>query len=207
MPTKIRAMLNDEQFREFCTRIMQLPAGSESTLADFQKLASEYGINVSLMGAKSFKEGPFARWVEKLERGRASTEALVEAARGGASNLDALEEVAIMELQDHVTSGSEIDLKFLVSQLTKLRLNLSMREESRRKQTDLERKLRESEKRIEVADKQLSLRDEQIAKLERERAEWAESKAKAKAALETIKTRGGLTKETLARIEEAAGLL
>lgn len=182
--------LSGPAFEALCADLRALSA--DPTLAQVRAVMVKHGISSpkakdgtpSKMAAKTLKEGPFARYLEKIESGRKHTEALVTAARGGTSHLDALEEVAIIELQDHVTSGETIDVKFLIGQLSKLRLNLSMREDSRRKQTDLERKLRETEKKIEVADRQLALRDEQISKLERQRTEWEDKRRQVAAQVE-----------------------
>lgn len=207
MPTKIESELTHEQFAQFCERLLGLP-GKRRTLAGVQALAREYGISVSPMGAKSFKDGPFARYLAKLEKARAGSEALVAAAGAGIHPLDALEDAMVLELQDAITSGGTIDVKWVVAQLTKLRASLTMREEARRKQTDLTRRLQDSESRRAATDKAIELANQRVAKLEREAAAAAEKIAAAKAKLtEAAKPRKGLTPETLKRIEEAAALL
>jgi chromosome segregation ATPase len=176
MPTKIEASLTHAQFEEFCQKLLELP-GKARTLAGVQSLASEYGITVSPMGAKAFKDGPFARHLEKLNRGRETREALVAAAGAGVHPLDALEEATVMELQDHLTEAETIDVNFLSSQLVKLRTSISMREDTKRKDRDFDRKLRETEKKLEIA-------AEQLAKLQREKTEWEEERAKIRATAE-----------------------
>ncbi len=209
MAGKIQGAFNDEQFEAFCRELQELPAKSR-TLEGIAKLFEERtGLKASVMAAKSFVDGPFARHLEKLNRGRETREALVSAAGAGVHPLDAIEEATVLELQDHLTNaeGGAIDVNFLSSQLVKLRTSISMREESKRKERDLERKISESEKKLALADQQMKLRDEQIAKLQDQANERAEKNAKAKAALETAKKKGGLTRESLAKIEEAAKLL
>ena len=171
MPTKIEAELTHEQFQEFCQKLLKLP-GKARTLAGVQALASEYGITVSPMGAKAFKDGPFARHLEKLNRSRETREALVAAAGAGVHTLDALEEATVMELQDHLTEaeGGKIDVGFLSSQLLKLRTSISMREDGKRKDKDFDRKLRETEKKLEVSD--VRVRDLEL-KMERQRFDAA----------------------------------
>lgn len=207
MPTKIESELTHEQFAQFCERLLGLP-GKRRTLAGVQALAREYGISVSPMGAKSFKDGPFARYLQKLEKARAGTEALVAAAGAGIHPLDALEEAMVLELQDSVTSGGPIDVKAMVSQLSKLRASITARENSRRQQADLERRIQDSESHRAVLETSIELANQRVAKLEREAAAAAEKIAAAKAKLtEAAKPRKGLTPETLKRIEEAAALL
>lgn len=170
MPTKIESELTHEQFAQFCERLLGLP-GKRRTLAGVQALAREYGISVSPMGAKSFKDGPFARYLQKLEKARAGTEALVAAAGAGIHPLDALEEAMVLELQDAVTSGEKIDVQWVVQQLSKLRLSVSRRESARQKETDLTRKLQDSEaartqnaRRTELLEERLKLQQLDAAK-------------------------------------------
>lgn len=170
MATKIQSELTHAQFEEFCARLLALP-GKARTLAGIQALASEYGITVSHEGARAFKKGPFARHLEKLHRSREAREALVAAAGVGVHPLDALEEAAIIELQDHLAEAEAVDVAWVASQLVKLRSALTMREDSRRKDRDLERRLAESEKRNAVS-------DARVAKLEREKTEWEEQRRK-----------------------------
>ncbi|WP_221029912.1 hypothetical protein [Actomonas aquatica] len=186
MPTKIEKHLSHEELGEFCQRLLEMP-GQERTLAGIQGLAAEYGITVSHEGARSFKGGPFARYIEKLEAGKRTRDALVHAAGAGIHPLDAIEEAMVIELQDHLTEAEEIDVKFVIGQVMKLRTSISMREETRRKQTDLERKLRESEKKIQIADSELRIRDERIAKLEREREAWEQKKRELAAQAEALR--------------------
>lgn len=208
--------LSGEAFDAFMEDLRALSA--RPTLDQIVKVMVAHGIESptakdgtpSLMAAKTVREGPFARYLEKLNAGRQMREALVNAANEGQHPLDAIEEAMVIELQDHLTEADEgIDVKFVIGQVMKLRASISMRKDSERKHADLERKLRESEKKIEVADSQLRMRDEQIGKLERDRAEWEETRVKAKAALEKVSkgARGGLSKAALQQIEEAAGLL
>ena len=206
MPTKIESELTHEQFAQFCERLLGLP-GKRRTLSGVQALAREYGISVSPMGAKSFKDGPFSRYLQKLEKARAGTEALVAAAGAGIHPLDALEEAMVLELQDTITSGGPIDVKSMVAQLGKLRASISLRENSRRQQSDLERRLADSESHRAVADTAIELANQRVKKLEREAKIAAEKCSAAKAVLDKVAARKGLTKETLQRIEEAAALL
>lgn len=70
----------------------------------------------------------------------------------------------------------------------------------RQNDSALKLKGRGDSKKAEQKDRELELTERRVKLLE-------ENQAKAKAALETVKSRGGLTPETLRQIEEAASLL
>lgn len=196
MPTKIEDNLSTAEFEKFCAELMALK-GKQRTLRGIQALAANYGITISHESARTFKNGPFARHLEKLNRGRETREALVAAARNGTHPLDALEEAAVIELQDHLTEAEKIDVSFVASQLVKLRSAISMREDSRRKDRDLERRLAESEKKIQVANRQIAVRDEQIDVLKTERKKREDAlKAAAKKA-KAVATKKNATPEEL----------
>jgi predicted RNA-binding protein with RPS1 domain len=214
MATLVEQQLSDAQLKDFCERVRTTPGAAKSPTI-LQRLMVEAGVispesadgKPSKMAATAFRDGPLAKYIERIERSREISQALVDAAKGGAHGLDAIEEAMVIELQDHLAQAEEVDLKFLTGQLLKLRMSISMREESRRKQTDLERKQRETEAKLELAEKREALYAEQIAKLTAEREERVRKNAEAKAALTEAKKKSGLTKETLAAIEEAARLL
>ena len=174
MSGKIKGAFNDEQFEAFCEELRALPA-RERTLEGIARIFRDRtGIEASVMAAKSFKDGPFARYLEKLSAGRQTREALVAAAGAGAHPLDAIEEAAILELQDHLTEaeGGEVDVSWVASQLLKLRTALTMREDSRRKNEDLERKQRETAAKLELVEQIKLVAEERAKKLERERETW-----------------------------------
>lgn len=203
MSGKITGAFNDEQFEAFCQELMALPK-KERTLEGIAALfQARTGVYASPNAAKSFKAGPFARYIEKLHHGRETREALCAAAGTGVHPLDALEEAAVIELQDHLTESETIDVDWLGKQLLKLRTSISMRESERRKDENLARLQSETEKKLEVADKQLRLRDEQIAKFAREKADWQSRQEKIQAAVDTAAKKGGLTADTRKLIEAA----
>lgn len=171
MPTLVEQALSDEQLKAFCERVRTTPGAARSPTI-IQRLMEEAGIIGSKMAASAFRDGPLAKYIERIERSRDITAALVDAAKGGVHGLDAVEEALVIELQDHLAQADEIDLKFLTGQLLKLRTSISLREESRRKQADLERKQRETEARLDLAEKREALLQEQIAKLTVAREEW-----------------------------------
>jgi hypothetical protein len=202
---KIRGAFNDEQFEAFCRELQELPA-KQRTLEGIATLFEQRtGIRASVMAAKSFKDGPFSRYLERLNSGRETREALCAAAGAGVHPLDAIEEAAVIELQDHLTGaeGGDVDVQWIISQLVKLRMSISMREETRRKAEDLERKQRETTAKLEIAEQQMKLRDEQIARLQREKEDWEQKKEKAKAAIAQAAKKGGITADTRKLLEKA----
>jgi hypothetical protein len=192
MPTLAEQQLPAVTFTAMCDELRSLAA--KPTLDQVRAILIRYGVTSptskdglpSRMAAKAVVDGPFARYVERLNAGRETREALCAAAGSGRHPLDAIEEAMVLELQDHLVGaeGGEIDIKFVVDQLTKLRMSISMREDSRRKQTDLERKQRETEARLELAERREALLSEQVAKLERDRTEWEAKRRQVAAQIE-----------------------
>jgi hypothetical protein len=144
MPTAIENALTEEQLTAFCKELRDLP-GKERSFRGIQAVAKRWGITISHEAAGTFKKGPYARHLEKLNRSRETREALCSAVGAGAHPLDAMEEALVLELQDHLTESETPDVKFIVGQLLKLRQAISMREDTKRKGF-------ESEKKIEIAD-------------------------------------------------------
>ena len=155
------------------------------------------------MAATTVRDGPFKRYLERFNAGRETRDALCTAAGAGRHPLDAIEEAMTIELQDHLTGaeGGEIDIKFVVGQLIKLRTSISMREDSRRKQADLERKQKETEAKLELAEQREKLLAEQVAKLDRERTDWETKQKQMRETVKRAKKRGGIDAESLADLE------
>ena len=65
--SKIETELSEEQLQDFCSRLANTP---KLTLKKLQSMAAELGIEVSLMGAKSFRDGAFAEHIEKMRRAK-----------------------------------------------------------------------------------------------------------------------------------------
>lgn len=175
---KIRGGFNDEQFEAFCEELRALPA-KQRTLEGIAALFEERtGLKASVEAARTFKGGPFARYLEKLEHGRQAREALCAAAGAGVHPLDALEEAAVIELQDHLTNAESVDVEWLGKQLVKLRMSISMREDSRRKNENLERLQSETAAKLQIAEQRGRTEKERADKLERERAAWEAAQKK-----------------------------
>lgn len=202
MATKLEALPGPD-YQRFIDELLAI--AGKPTIEQIREVAARYGISVSKDTAWRFREkGPYARAVERINAGRETREALCAAAGVGTHPLDAMEELMVVALQDHLTEAEDgkIDIKFVVDQLSKLRTSISMRENSRRQQADLERKQKETEAKLSVAEQQMKLRDEQIAKLEREKADWEKKREDAKAALAKAEKKGGVTADTRKLIED-----
>lgn len=202
---KIRGAFNDEQFEAFCEELRRLPA-KERTLDDISALfGARTGIYASIEAARSFKRGPYARYLEKLQKGRDARESLCTAVGAGQHPVDAMEDMVAIELQDHFENpeGGQINIEWVISQLTKLRASISMRENSRRQQADLERKQKETAAKLEIAEQREKLLREQVGALERAKADWEKRQADALAAVAVAAKKGGITADTRKTIEAA----
>lgn len=143
--------LSGPQFEQMLADLRALSA--DPTLEQIRDVMIRYGIRSpqakdglpSNMAARTLKLGPFKRYIERIEAGREAREQLCTAAGAGAKPIDAMEEMVAVELQDHFTAGGPIDIEWVTKQMLKLRTSISMGEESRRKQQDLERKIADSE--------------------------------------------------------------
>ncbi|MBI5768751.1 MAG: hypothetical protein HZA93_13215 [Verrucomicrobia bacterium] len=205
--------LSGPQFEAMLAELRAISA--EPTLEQIRAVMIRYGIKSptakdglpSAQAATTLRDGPFKRYLDRLNAGREAREQLCSAAGAGKHPVDAMEEMAAIELQDHFTSGAAIDIEWVTKQLVKLRASISMREESRRKTEDLERKQRETEAKLQLAEQREQLYREQIASLTAEREERERKKSELLAKIEGAKKKGGLTKESLAKIEEEARLL
>jgi hypothetical protein len=206
MPGKIEGSLSHAQLSAFLEELKAISA--RPTLAAIQASAKRYGVDVSIMGAKTFRDHTFQAHLDRLAAGREKSAQILQAVReGGAHPLDAVEEAASADLLDAYTSGNEVDVAGIVKVALQLRASIEQRKDRHRADADLARKTRETEAKLSLAEQQVKLRDEQISKLQAQAAERAEKINQAKAALTAAKKKGGLSKESLQKIEEAAGLL
>lgn len=80
MPSKIEVSLNQEELIEFFKRCAQLRGAK---LRDIQALAEEFGIDVSLMAARSFKQGAFSEYLDELKAKREMAESVALVVRDG----------------------------------------------------------------------------------------------------------------------------
>lgn len=80
MASKIETSLTPEQLHEFFKRCAQLKG---SKLKDIQALAEEFGIDVSLMSARSFRQGAFQEYLDELRLKREMAESVTAIAKDG----------------------------------------------------------------------------------------------------------------------------
>lgn len=209
MPTLAERQLTPDKFAAMCDELRGL--AETPLIEEVREVLVRYGVTSptskdgkpSLMAARALRDGPFKRYVERLNAGRETREALCAAAGAGVHPLDAIEEAMVIELQDHLAEAETLDVKWVVSQLVKLRTSITMREDTRRKQADLERKQRETTAKLELAEARERLYAEQIARFEREKADWEKKRSDALAALAVAEKKGGVTADTRKLIEDA----
>lgn len=110
MPTKIETHLSPEQFLEFCRRVASKPGGS--LLKNIQAEAEEFGIDISLMAARSFKKGPFEQYLDDLKEKREMAETVSTVAKGGLGLADASAAVLSQKIFDDLMTGpGELSIK------------------------------------------------------------------------------------------------
>lgn len=198
MPTKIETHLSPEQLLEFFRRCAQTKAGT--TLRTIQALAEEFGVKISLMSATAVRDGPLNDYLEELKAKSERAQQIAAFAKEGLSMADA----ACVRLSESVFDDLMAEGK--LGALTAEERDIYSKIIARARAGDERSRLGDQrEKKLEA---DLKLRDEQVAALTSERQERDRKKAELLAKIETAKTtKGGLTKESLARIEQEARLL
>lgn len=153
MPSKIETSLTPEQLQEFFHRCAQIPGAK---LRSIVALAEEYGVDISLMSAKSFRDGGFSEYLEDLKAKREMAESVTEVAKSGLSLSDAAASVLSQKIFDQALrlDGSAEDG---LEQSNTLSLALS---------------------RLRTGDQRAKLLEARLAEYEREKAEWEESRRK-----------------------------
>lgn len=162
--SKIEESLPETQLPEFFARALQLPG---CKLRDIQALASEFGVEISLMSARALVKGD--RWKEELaelKRKRELAESVAEIAQNGVSLSDGAASRLAAKVFDAIDALEPEDIG------SERGNNISL----------AVARLRQGDQRAKKLESDLKLRDEQIAKLERERAA-AEAKDQAARAI------------------------
>lgn len=202
MPNKFESELTHAQLAAFLEECKAIAA--KPTLVQIQAAAKRYGLDVSLMSAKNFRDTTFSAHLSRLAAGREKSAQILNAVReGGAHPLDAVEESAAADLLDAYTSGEEVDTAAIVKIALQLRASIAQRKDGERADKDFARKLSETTAKLQLAEQQLKLRDQQIAKLETDLKERAERAEKTKTALAVAAKKGGITADTRKLIEKA----
>ena len=117
-------------------------------------MAAEIGIEVSLMGAKSFRDGAFAEHIEKMRRAKELALQLKEVGNADAAGsiADAGALVLMQQVYDSLTKGDEVDFDTFSKIIARLRsgdhrlreVNAKLKEYERRAD-EWERKEKERE--------------------------------------------------------------
>ena len=174
--SKIEMAMSENDLQEFCKSLANTP---NLTLKKLQSIAEKRGIKVSLMGAKTFRDGAFAEHLRKLERGREFMEQARQYQEMGLSGAlaDTAAATILQEICDLMASGGEYNITKVAQAVASLHAG-----EHRRK--ELVAKLKEYERK----------------EIEWQRKEQ-EREEKKKQAMNSLKKGGGLSDETIALIE------
>ena len=144
MATKIEQALTPEQLHDFLRRAAQLPG---SQLKDIQALAAECGIEISLMGARSFKKGPFADYLAELKAKREFAEDISTVAKGGMGMADASATILSQKIFDRLHNAGDLS----DDETDQLSLALSRLRTGDHRSKFLEAKLDEMRQKLEMA--------------------------------------------------------
>lgn len=185
---KIAKTLSAEELARFCERLSRERGVTLQKIADFYE--QETGERVSLMGATSFRDTTYARHLAAIRSARELRTQMAEIKQEGGSVGGAAEELVSQELMDALV---EFDATVAVAGGDKLGA-LNTLSKIAKRVTDSERGNKALHARIEELERKQAERDEKKRKLE-------ETITAAK------KSKGGLTKETLATIEQQLAIL
>jgi hypothetical protein len=152
MPSKIETSLTPAQLHEFFARCAQLKG---SKLKDIAALAEEFGVEISLMSARSFKQGAFADYLEELKSKREMAESVTAVAKEG---LD-LSAAAAAALAAKVLDASiNLDAAEIGSKkANNISLAVARLQSGDQRARDLERKLADSETKRGALEQRMEL--------------------------------------------------
>lgn len=182
---KIEQHLDPEQLASFNSR---LSAMKGLTLAKIQQLADEYGVEVSLMSASTYRETTYEEYLAELKSKSQFAETLAEAAKSGQTMTDAASSILSSKLLSHIMESGELGNE----EFNELSLALS--------------RLRLGDQRAKKLEKDLAIKEARLQELEAEADERKQRAEELKESVNKAKS-GGLTEETMLMIEEAIGLL
>ena len=210
MPNKIEGQLSHEQLAAFMDELRGMSA--KPTLAAIQAAAKRHGVEVSLMGAKTFRDNTFQAHLARLAAGREKSAQILQVIRdGGAHPLDAVEEAAAADLLDAYTNGADVDVGQMVKTALQLRASIEQRKDRERNDRNLERQLADSESKRQMNEKNLAIAEERARKLEREREDWERKQRSIAEQLERARTAKGIDADevraaAVAAIDEIMGI-
>lgn len=189
MPTKIETSLTPEELMEFFKRCAQTKGGA--TGPAIQALAAEFGVTISHESANTFRKTALQEYLDEMRATARMAEDVAAIAKSGLGLADGAASAFAAKVFDKARKLDVEDIGGKEANNVSLAI-------ARLKTGD------RGDKRL-AAD--LALREEQLAKLQREKAEWEEKRAAAKAAIANATAKGGISKATLKRIEEAVAIL
>lgn len=168
MPSKIEISLTPEQLQEFFARCAQLKG---TKLKDIAALAEEFGVEISLMSARSFRQGRFAEYLEELKSKREMAESIAAVAQEGLDLTQAATSALAAKVLDAAVNLNAGEIG------TEVGNNVSL----------AVARLQAGDQRAKKLAADLRLREEQVAALERERTEWEEKRQQVVAQLDRAK--------------------
>lgn len=175
MPSKIETSLTPAQLQEFFHRCSQLRGVK---LRDIQALADEYGVEISLMSAKSFRDGAWSEYLDELKAKREMAESVAELAKNGVGLSDGAASVFAQKVFDAAVRIDPDEIG------TKAANNLSL-----------------AISRLRTGDQRAAYLEAKLAEMERKQAEWEQKQQEMRDTVERAKQRGGLDADTLADLE------
>lgn len=180
--SKIEMSLSETELQAFCNKLAGTP---HLTLETVRAEAAKLGISVSLMAAKTFRDGAYSAHLDKYRKARELAQQLREMGNDNAAGslADAGAAILMQQVYDELTSGGQIDFDTFSKIISRLR-------SGDHQQSELAAKLKEYERRA--------------TEWERKEKEREEAKRKA---IADIRNGGGLSDEALAKLEAQIGSL
>ncbi len=174
--SKVEQELSVNELHAFCRAAAEF---KNPTLGRIKDLAQEFGIELSLMAAKTFRDGAFDKHLQNIRRSTEQTQRILKVMGEGHSLSESIRAQVQAQLFDLMTKEEETD----AAQLARILWNVT---------------------RSDVVVRDLGLK---IQDYKRKEIERGEKKLEAQKIIGKAKGKGGLTKKTLEQIEEAVGLL
>ena len=171
---KIEQHLTADQLAAFNERLATMPGVSLQKIAD---LAEEFGVEVSLMAASTFRDTTYEEYLAELRSKAQFAETVAEAAQSGLSMTDAAAAILSNKLLDHIMAQGIMEN----DEFNELSLALSRLRLGDQRSKALEAKLKEMERREEERTRKIRAAQEAVTE---------------------AKSKGGLTEESRQQIEE-----
>lgn len=180
--SKIEMSLSETELQAFCNKLAGTP---HLTLEKVKAEAAKLGINVSLMAAKTFRDGAYSAHLDKYRKARELAQQLRQIGNDNAASslADAGAAILMQQVYDELTSGGQIDFDTFSKIISRLRTG-------DHRQRELTAKLKIAERRLAEID-----------------AREAERESAKKKAIADLRSGGGLSDEALARLEAQIGNL